>query len=102
MGRSPIFIDVRQGQNDGKELVMAKSREFYVSGIIQILVKAPTAEEAVKRATKQQDNLMNKYSSLNISVENICESTGPTVSLYEATDLDTEYREDLARKADAK
>jgi hypothetical protein len=42
---------------------------FYVSGIIQVRVYADSHEEAYSKACVLEQNLMNRYATLNISLE---------------------------------
>lgn len=46
-------------------------KTYYVCGVIQFTIKAESAQEALEAGRKRESNLMARYPSINIEVDNV-------------------------------
>jgi capsule polysaccharide export protein KpsE/RkpR len=70
--------------------VAGKTKTYYVSGIIQLTVKAFSAVQARERAMRRAQTLMNQSHTINVSLDNIDDTLNNVVALDDAETLDEE------------
>lgn len=64
------------------------SKRYLVNGIVQMEIKAASAQDAVRIAERRAMSLENRYSGLTVSLDNICTDVHESVGFDEAAHLD--------------